>query len=174
MTRRPVLGDPGSVSRSGAVAQAAARSLTTHADELAGAAQGLARGWTGRAGSAARHRMTELTEATRVLAHELQATGSALQAHAMMLSEAITQGRTLAQRIEAAGLVLDDGLVTLPLGPRGGADAAAEARLLERRQVLQAELDLLRLRTGTIRGQLRSLLRTSGERMGGAARAARG
>lgn len=174
MTPRLVAGDPASLSRSGSAAQASARMLHDAGDHLVDLVPTLAQGWTERAARTCRAELDVLGVATGSLAAELEAVGVALQAHATAMADTIREARSLTERITAAGLRLDEGCVAVPLGPRGGATAATESRLRERQLSLQAELDLLRLRIATTRGQFRSLLRASQERVATVAQRARG
>lgn len=173
MSRGPVVGDPASVSRSGVAARASARELIAAATGLTGAAARLDRTWTGRAALSTHSALSALSDAAREVAAELDATGTALQAHASCLAKAVRDGRMLAERVHAAGLRLEDGVVAFPLGLRGGTDPEVEADLAERRRALQGELDLLRLRAASARGQLRALLAASHERLAATARATR-
>lgn len=173
MSAGVVVGDPASVSALAAASGGSARRLAEAVADLREAVDALAIGWVGRPALARRTALGAVADTCDQVARELEAAGGLLQTHAVLLADVIHQGRVLRESVSGAGLRIEDQVVALPLGPRGGVDAASEARIEQRRQSLQNDLDALRLRTSMARGQLRSRLAAGAERVTGEPGAAR-
>ncbi len=103
-----------------------------------------AAGQGGRGGTvlaSARRRADVVDAAAAAAAHELDRVGSALQAHASEIAEAVAGLRRLRERAEAVGLRLHDGVLEPAWGVSGVADGAASASREADRSRLQGELD---------------------------------
>lgn len=90
----------------------------------------------------ARRRVDALDAATAAAAREVDRVGSALQAHAADLSEAVADSRRVASRAAQAGLrVGEGGEVATAWGVSGIADGEVSAHQLAAADRIQAELD---------------------------------
>ena len=148
MVSQPVHGDPASLSQTGgALRQLATRLRTTgrraHAAFDDAAARDAGDGRRDRVVAAARRQYDAVDAAAAAAAAELDRAGTAVQAHASDLAEALAQARSLAARADAAGLQVVDGEVVPAWGVAGVADGSAAQSREQLRQQLQAELDQL-------------------------------
>lgn len=109
----------------------------------------------------ARRRVDLLDAAAAAAAREADGIGSALQAHASDLAEAIAQRRLLIDRAEAAGLRVADGELVPAWGVSGLADGTTSARQEAQREQLQAQLDAVAAMVGQRRQRLATTLRES-------------
>ena len=92
----------------------------------------------------ARRRVDLLDAAAAAAAREVDRIGTALQAHASDLAEAVADSRLLTDRAEAAGLRVVDGEARGGVGVSGVADGPRSAQQDGHRDRLQAELDARR------------------------------
>lgn len=130
MTALPLdVGDPAACSALGGRLRRAAEDLRADADRLDGSLADLALTWSGPAASRGRQRVERLAYGARSAAAVLDRSGSALQAYAVGAADLDARRRTLLGRARAAGLLVEDGTVRLPPGPRVVADPATEERL---------------------------------------------
>ncbi|WP_140736920.1 hypothetical protein [Pedococcus bigeumensis] len=109
----------------------------------------------------ARRRVDLLDTAAATAAREVDRIGTALQAHASDLAEAVAHSRLLTDRAEAAGLRVVDGELTAGWGVRGVADEQARTQQTALRERLQAELDTVTALVGRRRARLTAALRES-------------
>ena len=111
----------------------------------------------------ARRRVDLLDAAAAAAAREVDRIGTALQAHASDLAEAVAHGRLLTDRAEAAGLRVTEGELAAAWGVSGVADGTARARQEAVRDRLQGELDAVTALVGQRRHRLAATLRESKE-----------
>jgi hypothetical protein len=116
----------------------------------------------GRILTEAARRVEVVDRATHELVEQLDAVGSALQAHATELAEAVAQGRQVAARAELSGLRVAAGVVEPGWGVTGVADSDASAALETAAAALQVELDGIVSVLGRRRQRLLALLSESG------------
>ena len=162
-----VAGDPASCSRlGGTLRQLATRLRTTGRtahdafDHDGFDHDGFAR--PGAVLRPARRRVAALDAATAAAAREVDRVGSALQAHAADLSEAVANSRRVAARATQAGLrVGDDGEVGTAWGVSGVADGEVSAHQLASAERIQAELDAVTGLVAQRRHRLALVLRES-------------
>ena len=109
----------------------------------------------------ARRRVDLLDAGAATAAREVDRIGTALQAHASDLAEAIARSRLLTDRAEAAGLRVADGELATAWGVSGVADGTTSARLDAQRAQLQAQLDAVAAMVGQRRQRLAATLRES-------------
>ena len=165
-------GDPGSLSQTGgALRRLASRLRATgraaHAafdDALAGDA---AAGRRDRVVVAARRQYDAVDAAAAAAAVELDRAGSAVQAHASDLAEAVAKARAVAARADAAGLRVVDGVVLPAWGVAGVADGSATQSREQVQSQLQAELDQLGVLLARRRSALVSALADSRDLLAG-------
>lgn len=157
----PVGGDPASCSQlGGALRQLATRLRTTGR----AAHEAFESGDSARPGPVvvhARRRVDLLDAAAAAAAREVDRIGTALQAHASDLAEAVAHSRLLTARAEAAGLRVSDGEVAAAWGVSGVADGAVSANQDATRASLQGELDSVAALVGQRRHRLAATLRES-------------
>jgi hypothetical protein len=172
-----VHGDPASLSQTGgALRQLATRLRTTgrraHAafDEAAGAGSA---GRPDRVVVAARRQYDAVDAAAAAAAAELDRAGTAVQAHASDLAEAVAQARSVAARADAAGLRVVDGLVQPAWGVAGVADGSAAQSRGQVQSQLQAELDQVTVLLARRRSTLVAALGASRDVLAGHAAALR-
>jgi hypothetical protein len=134
-------GDPASCSQAGGSLRRLASRLRSAADAVAAAAEEAVQGEPGRGARDLARRRQALVETTRVLAGDLDRTGSELQSHAADLAESVQELRDLQGRAEAVGLRVVDGRVELAWGVQGVADAGDAATREEQRLELQADAE---------------------------------
>jgi hypothetical protein len=159
----PVLGDPASCSQAGgALRQLAARLRTAGRPASEAFATGDAPR-PHRVEVEARRRLDTVTTALTATTTELDRLGSAVQAHATELAEAVAAGRALVARAQAAGLDVVDGTVVQAWGVTGIADSDAAAARQATAVALQAELDVLRHTLGSQRAHLAGLAGSAGQ-----------
>ncbi|MGV1008150.1 MAG: hypothetical protein ACOYBY_06040 [Dermatophilaceae bacterium] len=133
-------GDPASCSRLGGALRTTAARLAEQADTLD------PRGTQGRL--------------LQQLLPQLDDVGSRLQLHAQEVAELVVSARRLAERAEAAGLVLEELRVREPLGVVDVRDAE---RRLRARAPLQAQADRIAARLGRSRAELTRQLHAASE-----------
>ena len=110
---------------------------------------------------AARRRVDLVDAAAAAAAREVDRIGTALQAHATDLAEALATGRRLTARAEAAGLRVTDGELAAAWGVSGVADESANASQQGTREQLQHELDAVASLLAQRRHRLCATLRES-------------
>lgn len=103
------------------------------------------------------------------VATELDAAGSALQAHAQELAEHTVALHRLTERISGAGLVLDGWRVREPAGPARAEQVHARRQQLE---PLQEQVTRISARVARARAQLERTLAAGAEVLARASRAA--
>ena len=157
----PVSGDPASCSQLGG----SLRQLATRLRVTGRAAHdAFDNGDDARPGPVivrARRRVVLLDAATATAALEVDRIGTALQAHASDLAEAVAHGRMLTDRAEAAGLRVADGEVAAAWGVSGVADGTARAQQEAERDRLQGEVDAVTALVSQRRRRLAAVLRES-------------
>jgi hypothetical protein len=109
----------------------------------------------------ARRRVDLLDAAAAAAAREVDRIGTALQAHASDLAEAVGHGRRLTDRAESLGLRVADGELAAAWGVSGVADERARAQQDAHREGLQGELDTVTAQLARRRQQLAATLRES-------------
>lgn len=169
----PVLGDPASCSQAGGALRQLAARLRTAARP---ASEVFAIGDAPRPHRVeveARRRLDTVTRAVTATTTELDRLGSAVQAHATELAEAVAAGRALVARAHAAGLEVVDGTVVQAWGVTGIADSDAAAARHATAAALQAELDALRHTLGVQRAHLAGLAGSAGQNLASHAAALR-
>lgn len=159
-------GDPGSLSQTGgALRRLASRLRTTGRDAHAAFDDALADDAAGgrrdRVVLAARRQYDAVDAAAAAAAVELDRAGSAVQAHASDLAEAVARARSVAARAEAAGLRVVDEVVLPAWGVAGVADGSAAQSRDQVQSQLQAELDQLGVLLARRRSALVSALAES-------------
>jgi hypothetical protein len=164
-----IAGDPGSCSQlGGALRQLAAR-LRTDGQPLRRALEPADAPRGGAAVARARRRSELVAAGVASAAAELDRVGSALQAHAGDLAQALADARAVADRAAAAGLEERHGRLVPRWGVAGVADGQASAEQEAARERLQSELDhvasLLRQR----RSRLAKAVTASGDVLAGQA-----
>jgi hypothetical protein len=157
----PVSGDPASCSQLGGTL----RQLATRLRSTGRAAHdAFDNGDGSRPGPVvvqARRRVDLLDAAAASAAREVDRIGTALQAHASDLAEAIAHGRLLTDRAEAAGLRVVDGELVAAWGVSGVADELASAQQKALRDRLQGELDAVTALVGQRRHRFAATVRES-------------
>jgi hypothetical protein len=157
----PVSGDPASCSQLGG----SLRQLATRLRSTGRAAhEAFDNGDGARPGPVvvqARRRVDVLDAAAATAAREVDRVGTALQAYASDLAEAIAHSRLLAERAEAAGLRVVDGELAAAWGVSGVADGLASTQQRALRDRLQDELDSVTALVGQRRHRLAAALRES-------------
>jgi hypothetical protein len=157
----PVSGDPASCSQLGG----SLRQLATRLRSTGRAAhEAFDNGDGARPGPVvvqARRRVDVLDAAAATAAREVDRVGTALQAYASDLAEAIAHSRLLAERAEAAGLRVVDGELAAAWGVSGVADGLASTQQKALRDRLQDELDSVTALVGQRRHRLAAALRES-------------
>ncbi len=157
----PISGDPASCSQlGGTLRQLATRLRTTGR----AAHDSFDNGDSVRPGPVvvqARRRVDLLDAAAVAAAREIDRIGTAMQAHASELAEALARGRQLTDRAAAAGLRLADGELAAAWGVSGVADGTASAEQEALRDRLQGELDAVAGLVGQRRLRLAATLRES-------------
>jgi hypothetical protein len=108
-----------------------------------------------------RRRVDLLDAAAATAAREVDRIGTALQAHASDLAEAIAQARLITARAGSAGLRIADGELAAAWGVSGVADGTANAHQDATRDRLQSELDGVASLVGQRRQRLAATLRES-------------
>jgi hypothetical protein len=159
-----VRGDPASCSQAGgALRRLAARLRVAPGPTLAALRQdaGAVPARPGPVLGHARRQVDALDDATSDLVAQLDRIGSALQAHATDLAEAVAQARGVVGRAEAAGLRVHDGRVAPAWGVTGVADQDASAARAATAASLQAELDRVVAVLGRRRRRLTAVLSDS-------------
>jgi hypothetical protein len=143
-----VVGDPASCSRLGGTLRQLATRLRTSGRAVHEAFDGHDGFGTGDHALARavpvrdRRRIDRLDAATAAAAREVDRVGSALQAHAADLAEAVADSRRIVLRAEQAGLrVSPTGEVATAWGVSGVADEEADAQQREVLDRTQRELD---------------------------------
>ncbi len=166
-------GDPASCSQlGGALRQLATRLRTTGR----AAHDAFDNGDSARPGPvvvAARRRVDLLDAAVATTAREVDRVGTALQAHASDLADALAAGRRVAATAEAAGLRVTDGELSAAWGVSGVADESASASQRSTREQLQRELDAVTALLARRRQRLSATLRESQALLAGHAGALR-
>ena len=138
-----VVGDPASCSRLGGTLRQLATRLRVSGRAVHDAFDGEdALDAPGAGTLRERRRIDRLDAATAAAAREVDRVGSALQAHAADLAEAVADSRRVVLRAEQAGLrVSATGEVATAWGVSGVADGAADAQQREALDRTQRELD---------------------------------
>ena len=172
MVSRSVHGDPASLSQTGgALRQLASRLRTTgrgaHTAFDDALAEDAAGGRRDRVVVAARRQYDAVDAAAAAAAVELDRAGSAVQAHASDLAEAVAKARAVAARADAAGLRVVDGVVLPAWGVAGVADGSATQSREQVQSQLQAELDQLGVLLARRRSALVSALADSRDLLAG-------
>ena len=160
-----VSGDPASCSQLGGTLRQLATGLRTAGraahdafDEAFGSRDGAR---PGPVLGLARRRVDLLDAGAAAAAREVDRIGTALQAHASDLAEAVAQSRLLTDRAEAAGLRVTDGELAAAWGVSGVADGTTSARLDAQREQLQPQLDAVAAMVAKRRQRLVASLRES-------------
>jgi hypothetical protein len=158
-----VRGDPASCSQTGGALRRLAADLriAPRSARVLGSAGSAHPGRPGHALADARRRVDVLDHSTTTLVDHLDRIGSALQAHATDLAEAIVRGRQVEARAQAAGLQVTGGVVAPAWGVTGVADEEATAAREVTIRALQAELDAVLVVLGRRRQRLSATVRES-------------
>lgn len=154
-------GDPASCSQVGGSLRRLAVQLRSATAATATLQADLGEEWSGRVARTLGRGTRCVTDAASAAAAELDRVGSLLQEHATDLAEAVQEARAVEQRIDAAGLSVNDGRVVPQWGVAGLADEDALAAREVRRAELQAELDGVALRLGRRRARLTAALESA-------------
>ena len=157
----PVSGDPASCSQLGGTLRQLATRLRSTGRSAHDAFDNGDGGRPGPVVVRAGRRVNLLDAAAATAAREVDRIGTALQAHASDLAEAIAHGRLLAERAEAAGLQVVDGELGPAWGVSGVADELASTQQKALRDRLQGELDTVTALVGQRRHRLAAALRES-------------
>ncbi|WP_106296878.1 hypothetical protein [Knoellia remsis] len=166
-------GDSGSLAAAGTSARRAARDLEA-ARERSGAAYDTLRSeWSTSTSVRVRKEGARALDVLAEGSGHADRVGALLQEHATRLSELQARSRRLLDDVAAAGLEVEDGVVRLPWGVIGEADAAAARGRADDVRAFQGELDAILAQHRRRRDALLEQVAASTAELEGLARALR-